>query len=56
MKVQSKVNNYTVQPSNNGILIYLSGHLLIEGETNPVNFTRVFFLANANGSFYSKFC
>lgn len=47
-------NNYTCQPSNNGVLIYVSGTFKLQGEENPMPFTRVIFLANANGSYYIK--
>lgn len=49
-----EVKNHEIQPSGNGILIYLSGLILITGETNPINFVRVFYLASANNSYYSK--
>jgi len=52
--MRSEVKNWDAQPSQNGIVIYLSGLLLIEGESNPINFVRVFFLAAANNSYYSK--
>jgi hypothetical protein len=52
--MRSEVKSWDSQPSENGVVIYLSGLLLIEGETNPINFVRVFFLAQANNSFYSK--
>ena len=52
---QSEVKVYDIQPSGNGILIYLSGLLVVEGETNPMNFVRVFFLAAANNSYYSNY-
>jgi hypothetical protein len=55
LKVASKVTGYDIQPSNGGILIYLSGLLQIEGESNPMNFIRCFFLHNNNGNYYSKF-
>jgi hypothetical protein len=51
---QSEVKNYEIQPSGTGILIYLSGLIIIEGESNPMNFVRVFFLANAGNSYYLK--
>ena len=46
--------NYSVQPSNNGILIYCSGQLQISGQENQMPFIRVIFLVNANGSYYIK--
>ena len=52
--MRSEVKSWDAQPSQNGIVIYISGLLLIEGETNPINFVRVFFLAAANNSYYSK--
>jgi hypothetical protein len=53
--MRSEVKNWDAQPSENGVVIYLSGLLLIEGESNPINFVRVFFLAQANNSFYGKY-
>ena len=53
LQLVTKFTNYEIQPSNNGILIYLSGTLTIQGETNEICFSRVFFLASMeNGSFY----
>ena len=50
-----KINTHEIQPSNNGILIFMSGVLLLSGETNPLNFTRVFFVAqNQQGQLYIK--
>ncbi len=46
--------NYDIQPSGTSILIYISGNLVIQGETNPMNFVRVFLLANNNNSYYGK--
>jgi hypothetical protein len=54
LKVSQQAKDWVIQPTGNGILIYLSGFILIEGESNPVNFIRVFNLANVNGSYYSK--
>jgi len=51
---QAQVNNYEIQPSDTGVLIYLSGLLILEGESNPINFVRVFFLAALNNSYYGR--
>jgi hypothetical protein len=53
--MKSEVKSWDSQPSENGVVIYLSGLLLIDGESNPMNFVRVFFLAQANNSFYGKY-
>lgn len=54
LAVNTIPNNYSVQPSSNGILIYFSGNCCIAGETNQMPFTRCIFLANSNGSYYIK--
>lgn len=54
LPVKVEPNNYSIQPSNNGILMYVSGFLTVSGETNKNPFTRVIFLANVNGSYYIK--
>ncbi len=54
LDVNTTPNNYSVQPSVGGILIYFSGNCCIHGETNQIPFTRVIFLANSNGSYYIK--
>ena len=53
LNVNSKFGNYEIQPSINGLVIFLSGNITIAGETNQIPFTRVFVLTtDANGSFY----
>ena len=54
MQFNTIPNNYSVQPSVNGILIYFSGMFQIAGEQNQMPFTRCIFLANNNGSYYIK--
>ena len=54
LQINTIPNNYSVQPSKKGILIYFSGNCCIAGETNQMPFTRCIFLANANGSYYIK--
>lgn len=49
-----KVDNHEIQPSTNGILIFLSGFLTLEGENNAIGFTRVFFLTPHQQSFYIR--
>jgi hypothetical protein len=44
---EHQVNNYDTQPSEAEILIYLSGLIYFKGETNGVNFVRVFLSANS---------
>ena len=46
--------NYSVQPSNNGILIFCSGSLQLKGETNQMPFVRCIVLVNSGGSYYIK--
>ena len=52
--INLKPNNYSIQPSNNGIIIYFSGMLNIDGDSNDMPFTRVIFLAQNDGKFYVK--
>ena len=33
-----------------GVLVFVTGKLITEGETRPLNFSQVFLLVNANGS------
>ena len=53
-QVNTVPNNYSIQPSENGILIYCSGHLVIMGQTNKIPFMRCIFLVCKNGSYYVK--
>ena len=46
--------NYSVQPSNNGILIFCSGSFQLVGETNQMPFVRCIVLVNSGGSYYIK--
>ena len=54
LQVSTIPTNYSVQPSNNGILIFCSGNFQIVGEQNQMPFVRCIFLVNANGSYYIK--
>ena len=54
LQVTTIPNNYSVQPSNNGILIFCSGNFVIEGQQNPMPFARCIFLVNSGGSYYIK--
>ena len=50
-----QVNTHEIQPSNNGIIIFMSGLLQLQGEKNAFPFCRVFFLtSNQNGNIYVK--
>ena len=53
-QVNTIPTNYSVQPSNNGILIFCSGNFQIVGEQNQMPFVRCIFLVNAGGSYYIK--
>ena len=35
-----------------GIVVFVSGQLLVEGETHPLKFSQVFHLLPANGSYF----
>ena len=51
-----KVNEFEIQPSQNGILIFMTGQIQLEGESHALGFVRVFFLApTQTGSIYGKF-
>ena len=54
LQVTTIPTNYSVQPSNNGILIFCSGNFQIAGEQNQMPFVRCIFLVNAGGSYYIK--
>ena len=54
MQVTTVPNNYSVQPSNNGILIFCSGNFNLIGETNQMPFLRCIFLVQSSGSYYIK--
>ena len=41
LQINTIPNNYSVQPSNNGILIYFSGNCCISGETNQIGRAHV---------------
>lgn len=54
LNLASNFTNFEVQPSANGILIFVSGTCCIAGESNQIPFMRVMFLAQSNGSYYVK--
>ncbi len=54
LQVNTIPNNYSVQPSINGILIFFSGMCQIVGQDNKMPFMRTIFLASSNGSYYVK--
>jgi hypothetical protein len=54
LQVNNVPNNYSVQPSNNGILIFCSGNFNLIGETNQMPFLRCIFLVQSSGSYYIK--
>lgn len=55
ISAQFKVSFHESQPSNNGILIFLSGTMVLCGESNPISFQRIFFLSpTQTGSLYVK--
>lgn len=54
LNLSSNFTNFEVQPSANGILIFVSGTCCIAGESNQIPFMRVMFLAQSNGSYYVK--
>lgn len=54
IKLALTPTNYEVHPSNNGLMMYVGGSAVIEGETNRIPFCRIIFLAAQNGSYYVK--
>jgi len=51
--VTVKPSVYDTQPTGNGVLIFISGNLFIDGdETKPIPFVRVFNLCQYNNSYY----
>ncbi|KAG7675015.1 putative Nuclear transport factor 2B [Nannochloris sp. 'desiccata'] len=49
---QHRVSSLDAQPSmSGGILVFVTGQLLPEGETNPLKFSQTFHLVPVGGSF-----
>lgn len=49
---QHRVSSLDAQPSvGGGILVFVTGQLLTEGETNPLKFSQTFHLMPVGGSF-----
>eukprot|EP00884_Botryococcus_braunii_P013480 jgi/Botrbrau1/22132/Bobra.0206s0056.1 len=49
---QHHVSSADAQPSlSGGIIVFVTGQLLTEGESNPLKFSQVFHLAPVGGSF-----
>ncbi|KAL9553695.1 Nuclear transport factor 2 [Mucor bainieri] len=54
-KVQHRVSTFDAQPadpSGSNILVFVTGQLLIDDETNPQMFSQTFHLVPENGSYY----
>lgn len=50
-KIDFKFNTVDCQPTaSSGVTVFVTGQLLTEGETKPLNFSQVFHLLNANNS------
>ena len=57
LKVSNVPTNYSVQPSNNGVLIIFYGNLIFFGEQDQLPFIRCIFLAKTEekiDNFYIK--
>lgn len=54
LNLSSNFNNYEVQPSVGGLLLFVSGTCCITGETNQIPFVRIIFLAKTQTSYYIK--
>lgn len=51
-RCQHQLSSVDAQPSlSGGITVFVTGHLLPEGETNPLKFSQVFHLVPVGGSF-----
>jgi hypothetical protein len=51
-KCQHRVSSLDAQPSvGGGVLVFVTGQLLPEGETNPLKFSQTFHLMPVGGSF-----
>lgn len=51
--VRHVVKTVDAQPTvGNGVIVFVSGDLFVDGEVNPVKFSQVFNLQPAGGSFY----
>ncbi|MCJ1239003.1 Nuclear transport factor 2 [Varicellaria rhodocarpa] len=53
-QIKHKVNTIDAQPSNEmgGILVMVTGALLVDEEQRPMNYTQIFQLLPDQGSFY----
>ncbi|EOA82474.1 Nuclear transport factor 2 [Exserohilum turcicum] len=52
-QIQHQTATIDAQPSaDDGILVLVTGALMIAGETKPMSFTQAFQLKNADGSWY----
>lgn len=53
-KVKHQVTTFDVQPVSfsNGMIVMVTGALLVDDETMPQNYSQVFHLVPDNGSFY----
>ena len=50
--VQHRVVSLDAQPTHaGGLLVFVTGQLLTDGESKPLNFSQVFSLMNAGGSY-----
>ncbi|KAF9533512.1 nuclear transport factor 2 [Crepidotus variabilis] len=50
--VQHKVTTSDVQPIQNGIVVYVTGLLVVDDSTNPLQFGQVFNLTQEGDSFF----
>ncbi|KAL6771470.1 hypothetical protein ACKKBG_A26510 [Auxenochlorella protothecoides x Auxenochlorella symbiontica] len=49
---QHRISSTDAQPSvSGGVLVFVTGQLITEGESNPLKFSQTFHLAPLNGSF-----
>ncbi|KAK9902755.1 hypothetical protein WJX75_005016 [Coccomyxa subellipsoidea] len=51
-QVRHHISSVDAQPSlSNGLIVFVTGQLLVDGEANPLKFSQVFHLAATGGSF-----
>lgn len=55
-KVQHQVVKCDCQPGigDNGVLIFVTGHLIVDDNQNPLKFAQIFYLRPGNGSYYCQ--
>ena len=51
-KVEHRIGTIDAQPStSNGVLVFITGQILPDAETNPLKFSQIFHLVQVGGSY-----